>query len=199
MALVTCLLALTSCGSLETPEYPDSNFSIVGTWKYHIPALTGAGAEKGSVYNADGWITFTDDGHFSFVIESNKGDVKGCGTYTYDEDSGVSMEYDSYKDIEMMAREVNILRQNQDRYVDGFNWGNEGDRVEQNYIKVHTLPVSEFYRVSDEPYDSEVATYFFTDNDGEDCYSLLGFGGRSELILPFSLNELYDLYTNYQQ
>ena len=45
MALVTCLLALTSCGSLETPEYPDSYFSIVGTWKYHIPALTGAGAE----------------------------------------------------------------------------------------------------------------------------------------------------------
>ena len=53
--------------------------------------------------------------------------------------------------------------------------------------------------MSDEPYDSEVATYFFTDNDGEDCYSLVGYGGRSELILPISLNELYDLYTNYQQ
>ena len=123
MTFFACAFALTSCGLLETPEYPDSDFSIVGTWEYHIPALSGSKPKEGSIYNADGRITFTADGRFSFVIDSDQGEVKGCGTYEYDGDDegmdasgGIALEYDSYKEIELIELALKIPHAIIDRY-----------------------------------------------------------------------------------
>ena len=201
LASFVCVFALTSCGLLETPEYPDSDFSIVGTWKYHIPALSGARPQEGSIYNADVLITFTADGRFSFVIDSDQGEVKGCGTYEYDGDdegvdasSGIALEYDSYKEIETMGRTVHVLNGSRDRYPGYISWGNEGDLVEDDYI---VSEGREFYRVSEEPYDENLATYTYTNSKGEELYGLVDFGGDCMLSLPITLDRLYGLYDEF--
>lgn len=201
MTFFACAFALTSCGLLETPEYPDSDFSIVGTWEYHIPALSGSKPKEGSIYNADGRITFTADGRFSFVIDSDQGEVKGCGTYEYDGDDegmdasgGIALEYDSYKEIELIELALKIPHAIIDRYLGYIRWGNEGDLVEDDYI---VSEGREFYRVSEEPYDENLATYTYTNSKGEELYGLVDFGGDCMLSLPITLDRLYGLYDEF--
>ena len=66
-------LAVSSCGLLDTPEYPDGDFTIVGTWEYHVPALEGSSPNEGQVYNAEGQITFTTDKRFCFTLSTSGG------------------------------------------------------------------------------------------------------------------------------
>lgn len=58
--LVGAMCSLSSCEKikelLETPEYPDENFTIVGTWEYYIPPLEGSAPDPGAVYNATGRV-----------------------------------------------------------------------------------------------------------------------------------------------
>lgn len=76
LALMGLIVALVSCDKikelLETPEYPDENFTIVGTWEYQIPPLVGSAPDPGAVYNATGRITFTEDMRFCFTIDTDQ-------------------------------------------------------------------------------------------------------------------------------
>ena len=182
MTFFACAFALTSCGLLETPEYPDSDFSIVGTWEYHIPALSGSKPKEGSIYNADGRITFTADGRFSFDDEG------------VDASGGIALEYDSYKEIELIELALKIPHAIIDRYPGYIRWGNEGDLVEDDYI---VSEGREFYRVSEEPYDENLATYTYTNSKGEELYGLVDFGGDCMLSLPITLDRLYGLYDEF--
>ena len=186
MGLAACSLTLTSCGLLDTPEYPDSDFSIVGTWEYYIPALTGSAPEKGHVYNADGWITFTEDMQFSFTLNSDRGEVKGYGTYRYDPDSGVSFEYGPYDEVEDLGKDY-ILSGSSG--IPSINWGNEGDLVEMDYLRVHTEPY-EFHRVSQRPFEDTICTYSVPVWKDSCHYYVVDHAGWSRLELRVSLGEI---------
>ena len=77
--LVGAMCYLSSCEKikelLETPEYPDENFTIVGTWEYYIPPLEGSAPDPGAVYNATGRVTFTEKGVWGSGLTAN---VYGC-------------------------------------------------------------------------------------------------------------------------
>ena len=191
--LVGAMCSLSSCEKikelLETPEYPDENFTIVGTWEYYIPPLEGSAPDPGAVYNATGRVTFTEDMRFCFTLDTNRGEVKGYGTYTYDEDSGVGLIYDTYLDIEEYAEKKGLIHISSAGFSDHISWGNNdyGDRVEQDYLKVHSNIVSEYHRVATEPYEEEVIPY----HDGSN-YGIVSHNGSCCVNLPVSLDELYN-------
>lgn len=184
-------MSFTSCEKikelLETPEYPDEDFSIVGTWEYQIPPNIGTAPMPGAVYNATGRITFTEDMRFCFTIDTDKGEVKGYGTYDYNEDSGLTLNYGEYVDIQKYASSHHIIS-GQHSFYDSINWGNEGDEVRSDYLKVHSKLVSEYHRVSTEPYEETILPYH-----REDIYGLVNHKGECCVNLPVSLDELYNI------
>lgn len=176
-------LAIPGCELLETPEYPDSGFSIVGTWEYTIPPCVGTDP-AGDVFNAKGRITFTDDMKFSFEIDSDKGKLKGYGTYGYDEDSGLSLDYTSYEAMLKAAVDSGYYNGSQS-FHDAINWGNSGDIVEQDYLKVHSAPVTEYFRIDPQPYVEEVVTYENYDElKDETSWGMIMHDGMCGLELP---------------
>ena len=188
IGLAASSLALTSCGLLDTPEYPDSDFSIVGTWEYHIPALTGSAPEKGEIYNADGWITFTEDMRFSYTINSDRGEVKGYGTYVYDPDSGVDLTYELWDEIEDYASSKNaVLSWRSYGYM--IHWGQEGDRVESDYMRL-TNDVGEFFRVSQLAYEDTITAYSVPVGKDSCHYWLVDFSGDGFLEMKISLEDI---------
>lgn len=191
--LLVGAMSLTSCGKikelLETPEYPDSDFSIVGTWEYHIPPNIGTAPIPGAVYNATGRITFTEDMRFCFTIDTDKGEVKGYGTYTYNEDSGLYLTYAEYVDIEEYASLHHVIVPSYHAsFTDGINWGNEGDEVSSDYLKVHSTLISEYHRVATESYEEIILPYH-----REDDYGFVTHKGECCVNLPVSLDELYNI------
>lgn len=189
--LLVGMFSLTSCEKikdlLETPEYPDEDFSIVGTWEYHIPPNIGTAPWQGTVYNATGRITFTEDMRFCFTIDTDKGEVKGYGTYSYNEDSGLTLSYGKYVEIQDYALKHHIIS-GQRFFDDSINWGNSGDEVRSDYLKVHSKLVSEYHRVSTEPYEEIILSYH-----SEGIYGLVNHKGESCVNLPVSLDELYNI------
>ena len=165
LILLLGVLAVSSC---ETPEYPDSDFSIVGTWEYHVPAWEGSVAPKG-VYNVDGYITFTDDLRFCFTLFTDQGEVKGHGTYVYHEDSGIVLVYEGYQEKADLAEEKGYLKGLPDLGdANAIGWGWESnDKIEDDYMKVHSS-VPEYFRVTTRPFEEEVRPYL--SGDGEFCY-----------------------------
>lgn len=172
-------------------EYPDENFSIVGTWEYNIPPCTGFAPTDGCIYNALGYITFTDDNKFSFVINSDNGKIRGYGTYDLDEDLGLHLIYAPYKEIEIQAREKGYIRYSRDIYQDYISWGNYGDRIEENYMLVHSTPVREYKRIQSQGFDNTVSTYRSPDSALEDDWYLVSHSGTRFEKLP---NEFVKLY-----
>lgn len=186
------LLASCSSAEEETPEYPDENFSIVGTWEYDIPPCIGFAPSEGYIYNASGYITFTDDNRFSFTIDSDNGPVKGYGTYTVDEDLGVYLVYTPYKEIETQAREEGYIHYSSDIYQEYISWGNYGDRVEEDYMLVHSVPVKEYRRINDVPdADMQVSFYRASDAALEDDWYFVSHSGTGFGNLPNEFVELY--------
>lgn len=192
LALMGLVVALVSCDKikelLETPEYPDENFTIVGTWEYQIPPLVGGAPDPGAVYNATGRITFMEDMRFCFTIDTGQNEIKGFGTYTYSEDSGIGLEYDAYLKIEDDANEKDLINISHASFSDLISWGSNdwGDRVESDYLKVHSSIVTEYHRISTEPYEETIVPYF----DGN-SYGIVTHKGSCCVNLPISLDELY--------
>lgn len=189
-------MSFTSCEKikelLETPEYPDEDFSIVGTWEYQIPPCVGTSPLEGQVYNATGYITFTADEQFSFVLNSDNGLVKGYGTYEYDEDSGISLYYASYKEIEIEGREEGYIHTIIDGYREYISWGNEGDLMEDDYMKVHTSPM-EYHRVESQPFEETVMAYRVPSAALDDDWHLVSHSGSSFLEVPDEYVKLKNL------
>ncbi len=181
-ALLLGALAVSSCGLLDTPEYPDGDFTIVGTWEYHIPALEGSAPNEGWVYNADGQITFTADKRFCFTLSTDRGEVKGYGTYRVNEDSGVFLSYDGYTDAGNLSFGdcfgcIDVLY---DIHSIGWGWDESltGDRVEDDYLKTHTA-IEEYFRVAPQPYEEVVVPYmaadgtaYYVEHNGHRLFSL---------------------------
>lgn len=178
------VLALALFGACEeSEEYPDENFTIVGTWRYHVPALTGSAPREGYVYNADGRITFTADMRFCFTLYTDCGEVKGCGSYKYNEDTGIDLVYDGYTPVAERAVELGVY--DLVPFVDevgaiGWGWGESmgGDIVRDDYLKVHTTPVPEYFRITDTTYEDAVQPYrpegsdvcYYVTHDGESLF-----------------------------
>lgn len=182
-----CLALFCACEDSE--EYPDENFTIVGTWRYHVPALTGMAPREGYVYNADGRITFTADMRFCFTLDSDCGEVKGYGTYEYNEDSGIYLVYDGYTPIAERTVELGIYDLVPFVYEHnaiGWGWGESmgGDIVRDDYLKVHTIPVPEYFRIDTAPYEEVVQPY--RPNGGAACY-YLAHDGESLFDTPYEL------------
>lgn len=184
-------MSLASCEKikdlLNPPEYPDDDFSIVGTWEYQIPPNIGTAPRPGTVYNATGRITFTKDMRFCFTINTDKGEVKGYGTYGYNEDRGISLNYEEYVDIQDYASNHGIIS-GWHLFYDSIDWGNPGDEVRSDYLKVHSKLVSEYHRISTEPYEETILPYY-----REGLYGLVDHKGESCVNLPIPLDELYNI------
>ena len=174
---------LVSCDLMDPPEYPDKDFSIVGTWEYYIPPCTGTAPGDGDIYNAVGYITFTDDYRFSFVINSDNGEVKGYGTYVFNEDTGISLNYDSYKELQDLANKEGYIK-GFVGYSDGINWGKWGDRVEDDYMLVHSGPVKEYKRVESRAFEDTVIFYRSPDAALDDDWNPVLHSGRGSMKFP---------------
>ena len=194
-----CLL-LTGCGLIEdlqeTPEYPSPSFSIVGTWKYNIKPFGDWGMpEKNHIYGATGYLTFTSDGNFSYIIHSDNGIIKGYGKWDYDGDedgvdasSGVYLYYIGWED----ARDVLI-----ENGASGFfsytpfhsyiSWGNPGDNIEDDYMLVgsnSSSPIKEYWRVETISYIEELTAYRSLNSDPLGEWALVNFEGYPEITIP---------------
>ena len=179
-ALLLGALAMSSC-ALDTPEYPDNDFTIVGTWEYHVPAWEGSTTPAG-VYNVDGRITFTEDLRFCFTLDTDRGEVKGFGTYRVNEDPGVCLSYDGYTDAGNLSFGdcfgcIDVLY---DIHSIGWGWDESltGDRVEDDYLKTHTA-IEEYFRVAPQPYEEVVVPYmaadgtaYYVEHNGHRLFSL---------------------------
>lgn len=186
VSIALCLSLFCACE--DTEEYPDDDFTIVGTWRYHIPALTGSKPNEGQVYNADGRITFTSDMRFCFTLDTDCGEVKGYGRYKYIEDTGIQLWYDGYLPIAENACELDYLDlvpPLEDPSAIGWGWNagvaGESDIVRDDYLKVHTYPVEEYFRVATLPYE-EVVMPYQPDGDGKSYY--VRHSGSSFFDLP---------------
>ena len=158
-----CILSgflFSGCGLVEDllddPEYPDASFSIVGTWEYHIKPCTWGMPDENRIYDATGYLTFTDDGKFSYVIHSDNGLVKGYGTWDYDGD---------------------------DEGVDASR-GNEGDRIEHDYMLVGGNEVNEYKRVETISYSEEITAYRSLNSGTLDKWALVDHAGYPEISIP---------------
>ena len=182
LILLLGVLAVSSCDMLDTPEYPDSDFSIVGTWEYHVPALEGSAPYAGWVYNADGWITFTEDMRFCFTLETDRGTVKGYGTYRQDDDTGIYLSYGGYTDAGNFAFGdcIGCIDMLDDIHSIGWGWGESmtDDRVEDDYLKTHTY-IGEYFRVETRPYEEVVMPYmaadgkaYYVEHNGQTIFDL---------------------------
>ena len=178
-ALLLGALAMSSC-ALDTPEYPDNDFTIVGTWEYHVPAWEGSTTPAG-VYNVDGRITFTEDLRFCFTLDTDRGEVKGHGTYVYHEDTGIVLVYEGYRDKVQLAYDKGYIKGKPDLGdANAIGWGwSSSDRVEDDYLKVHTT-VPEYFRISTLPFEEEVRPYL----SGDGTYYYVGHNGASFLAVP---------------
>lgn len=175
--------AMTSCDLLDTPEYPDDDFSIVGTWEYQIPPLEGSAPRPGQVYNATGWVTFTEDMRFCFTLDTDQGEVKSYGVYNYDEDSGIFLYYEEYMKMDIPSYEPEDFDLHRTGYQSLISWGNNdaGDVVSDDYLKVHSRTVGEYHRVATREYEEEIVPYIY----GED-YHYVTHDGYSLVDLPIN-------------
>lgn len=180
--IALCGFLLSSCELLETPEYPDSDFNIVGTWEYKIPPCEGTEPEIGTIYNAVGRITFTEDMEFSFVIDANNIKAKGYGTYTYDEDSGICLTYKVSNIADVIAGANLSQVTMRDCHI---SWGNEGDKVEDDYLRVHSIP-SEYRRIETLPLESILLPYRIPNSGTSTTWSIVTHGGDSQYLIPVS-------------
>lgn len=200
MARMLALMGLVSCDLLETPEYPDDDFSIVGTWEYQIPPLPEnliPVLSEGSLYNATGWVTFTEDSCFSFTIESDQGNIHSYGTYEVDMDQGVTLKYDSYSIIDDFAYSHDYTNVSYGSFGSAISWGVEGDEVTSDYIKIHdsnTRFIVEYRRVSPQSYKPVITNYI--SNDGPYKYRLVDHRGQSCISLSIPIEQLLNLMDN---
>lgn len=194
-----CLLP-TGCGLIEdlqeTPEYPSPSFSIVGTWKYNIKPFGDWGMpEKNHIYGATGYLTFTSDGNFSYIIHSDNGIIKGYGKWDYDGDedgvdasSGVYLYYIGWED----ARDVLIENGASGFFSDTpfhsyISWGNPGDNIEDDYMLVgsnSSSPIKEYWRVETISYIEELTAYRSLNSDPLGEWALVNFEGYPEITIP---------------
>ena len=185
MGWVLCLALLSSCESAE--GYPDSDFSVVGTWRYHIPPVEGGAPVDRYLYNADGVITFTADRRFCFTLYTGQGEVKGCGQYKED-DTGIWLIYDRYRSIAHDAHELGMLGITGDSNFEimAFGWGWDAsltgvaDEVRNDYMRVHTGRATEYFRIDEQPYE-EVVEPYQPDPEGDFYYMTHDGGSLFEL------------------
>lgn len=184
------VLALALFGACEeSEEYPDENFTIVGTWRYHVPALTGSAPNEGYVYNADGLITFTEDMRFCFTLDTDRGEVKGYGKYKFVDDTGIELLYDGYENVAAYGCELGYLDMMPLLGYDlaiGWGWDETltGDIVRDDYLKVHTTPVSEYFRVTTQSYEEDVQPYL---PEADGVFYYVTHEGRTLFDLPVRL------------
>lgn len=73
--------------------------------------------------------------------------------------------------------------------IPSINWGNEGDLVEMDYLRVHTEPY-EFHRVSQRPFEDTICTYSVPVWKDSCHYYVVDHAGWSRLELRVSLGEI---------
>ena len=189
VGMALCLSIFNACESDE--GYPDGDFSIVGTWRYHIPPVHGAAPVEGYLYNTDGIITFTSDMRFCFTLDTDRGEVKGYGRYRRD-DTGIWLIYDRYALISECAHELGMLGilGESNFEIMAFGWGWDAsltgvsDVVKNDYMRVHTGRVNEYFRVETQAYE-EVTEPYQVDPDGD--FSYMTHDGGSLFDLPEKL------------
>lgn len=189
LAMILCLFSACE----DTEEYPDGNFTIVGTWRYHVPALTGSKPNEGQVYNAEGRITFTSDMRFCFILDTDRGEVRGCGRYQYIEDTGIHLWYDGYLPIAEKAcglGYLSLVPPLEDPSAIGWGWNGDitgvSDIVRYDYLRVHTYPIEEYFRIETLPYEEVVMPY---QPDGEAKSYYVSHDGQRMFALPEPLYE----------
>lgn len=195
----------------ETTEYPSPSFSIVGTWKYNLkPFIEWGMPDKNRIYDATGYLTFTSDGKFSYIIHSNNGDIKGYGKWNYDGDddgidasSGVFLYYTGWED----ARDVLIeygasgFTTNDARHSH-ISWGNPGDNIEDDYMLVgsnNSIILNEYWRVETIPYIEELTAYRSLNSDPLGEWALVNFEGYPEINIPNDGVGVLDSWNKYHK
>lgn len=204
-----CILSgwlFSGCGLvddlLDDPEYPDASFSVVGTWEYHIKPCTWGMPDENRIYDAKGYLTFTDDGKFSYTIHSDNGLVKGYGTWYYngaedgvDASSGISMSYSGWEDAREVLEEYGASGfSGSGSYI---SWGNGGDRIEHDYMLVGKNDVTEYRRVESIPYNEEITAYRSLNSDPLGDWALVKHTGIPVISIPNEGVGVLDSWNKY--